>query len=134
MESYCNPVILTYHSISRGSAPLCTEPDLFATQMDWLKANGHTKVHVAAKGWGSIPAAFASLLCDDVVQVTLKNALTSYTEIAESESYQWPLSSLLPGILEHFDLPDCYGELKANKKLRQIEPWGAMGGGEKTGE
>ncbi len=41
MESYCNPVILTYHSISRGSAPLCTEPDLFAAQMDWLKANAN---------------------------------------------------------------------------------------------
>lgn len=92
--------------------------------LDWLRDNGHTKIHVAAKGWGTIPAAFASLLSDQVIQVTLKNALTSYADIAESEDYQWPLSSLLPHVLDTFDLPDCYRDLK-NKKLRLIEPWGA---------
>jgi hypothetical protein len=28
-------------------------------------------------------------------------------------------------VLTHFDLPDCYADLQA-KKLRQIEPWGAL--------
>jgi hypothetical protein len=37
--------------------------------------------------------------------------------------YAWPLSSFVPGILERFDLPECYEALAA-KKLRQIEPWG----------
>ena len=91
--------------------------------LDWLKGCGHQEIHLAAKGWGAIPATFAALLSDDVVQVTLKNALTSYAEIAESEDYQWPLSTLLPDVLKRFDLPDCYREL-AGKKLRQIEPWG----------
>jgi hypothetical protein len=59
--------------------------------------------------------------------VTLKNALTSYAAIAESESYNWPLSSFVPAVLEKFDLPDCYRALRG-KKLRQIDMWGANGG------
>jgi len=56
--------------------------------------------------------------------VTLRNALTSYTEIAESEHYNWPLSALAPNVLAHFDLPDCYAELKS-RNLRRIDSWGA---------
>ena len=92
--------------------------------LDWLESCGHEEIHLAAKGWGATAATFAGLLSDRVVQVTLKNALTSYSEIAESEQYKWPLSSLLPGVLHQFDLPDCYRALE-KKKLRQIEPWGA---------
>ncbi len=92
--------------------------------LEWLKSYGHTEVHLAAKGWGTLPATFAALLSDAVTQVTLKQALTSYTEIAESVDYSWPLSALLPGVLEKFDLPDCYRVLES-KKLRQIEPRGS---------
>ena len=94
--------------------------------LDWLKSCGHEKVHLVAKGWGTIPGTFASLLSDQVVQVTLKNALASYTEIAESENYNWPLSTFVPNVLETFDLPDCYRAL-AKKNLRQIAPAGANG-------
>ena len=48
-------------------------------------------------------------------------------DIAESETYDWPLSSFVPGVLERFDLPDCYLALK-EQNLRQIEPRGANGG------
>ena len=92
--------------------------------LDWLKATGHREVHLVAKGWGALPATFAALLNNEVVQVTLKNALTSYADLAQSESYDWPLSSLLPDVLHNFDLPDCYRALQA-KQLRQIEPVGA---------
>lgn len=92
--------------------------------LEWLKAVGHREVHLTAKGWGALPATFAALLSPLVVQVTLKNALTSYRDVAESEVYNWPLSALLPGVLGRFDLPDCYRALTA-KKLRQIEPSGA---------
>jgi dienelactone hydrolase len=88
--------------------------------LDWLKANGHTEIHLAAKGWGTLPATFAALLSEQVVQVTLKNALTSYADLATAETYDWPLSSLLPTVLEKFDLPDCYRALSA-KNLRQLE-------------
>ncbi|MDY0168186.1 MAG: acetylxylan esterase [Thermoguttaceae bacterium] len=91
--------------------------------LDWLGSFDHTEVHLVATGWGALPAAFAAVLSERVTQVTLKHALTSYTDIATSESYNWPLSSFLPGALDKFDLPDCYEELRA-KQLRLIDPWG----------
>lgn len=95
--------------------------------LEWLKSTGHTEIHLVARGWGAIPAAFAAVLSDDVARVTLKHALSSYGEIAASENYKWPLALLVPGVLKRFDLPDCYRALGA-KKLRQIEPWGPMAG------
>jgi hypothetical protein len=88
--------------------------------LEWLQECGHSQVHLAAKGWGTIPATFAALLSSRVEQVTLKNALASYASIAESPEYGWPLSSMVPGVLEHFDLPDCYRALET-KKLRLIQ-------------
>jgi hypothetical protein len=95
--------------------------------LDWLKAQGHSEVHLIGKGWGAIPAGFAALLAPGVVQVTLKNAPASYSAIAESETYRWPLALLIPGVLEQFDLPDCYRALES-KRIRQIDPWGPNAG------
>ncbi len=94
--------------------------------INWIKSYGHDEIHLVGKGWGAIPATFAALLSDTVKQVTLKNALTSYSDIAENEDYSWPLASLLPGVLKTFDLPDFYRALEG-KKLHQIEPWNALG-------
>ncbi len=90
--------------------------------IDWLMANGHTEVHIAGKGWGALPATFAAVLSKNVTRATLKNTLTSYSAIAESQTYTWPLSSLIPNVLDAFDLPDCYRALKS-KQLRMIDPW-----------
>jgi dienelactone hydrolase len=95
--------------------------------LDWLRANGHTGVHLVARGWGALPGTFASQLSPTVDRVTLKNALSSYADIAGTEDYAWPLSALLPGVLAKFDLPDCYRALAA-KNLHQMEPWGAKAG------
>ena len=92
--------------------------------LDWLASLGHTDIHLAGRGWGALAATLAAVMSDQVRQVTLKHALTSYAAIAESEHYDWPLSMLLPNVLAHFDLPDCYAALES-KQLRQIEPWGA---------
>lgn len=95
--------------------------------LEWLGAQGHTEVHLVAKGWGALAATFAALLGKAVVQVTLKNALRSFAEIAETEDYRCPYSALLPGVLLHFDLPDCYKSLAA-QNLKHIAPWGAKDG------
>lgn len=95
--------------------------------LDWLTANGHTDIHLIGRGWGALPATFAALFSPQVKQVTLKNALTSFSEIAETEHYEWPLSTLIPNVLTVFDMPECYAELKATKDLTQIAPWGAKG-------
>jgi hypothetical protein len=92
--------------------------------LDWLHGWGHEQVHLAATGHGALPATFAALLSDHVLNVTLKHALTSYSEIAEARDYNWPLSALLPGVLNSFDLPDCYRELK-KKNLALVDPWSA---------
>jgi hypothetical protein len=94
--------------------------------LEWLAANGYTDVHLIGKGWGALAATFAALLSERVTQVTLKHSLQSYAAVAESEEYHWPLAMILPNVLAHFDLPDCYRALEA-KHLRQIEPWGPLG-------
>ncbi len=93
--------------------------------LDWLQSAGHRHVHLAAKGWGTVPAVFAAVLSDAVVEVTHKGAPRSYAQMAESEEYTWPLSSMVPGVLSLFDLPDCYRELEKSKRLRLTEPSGA---------
>ena len=95
--------------------------------LDWLVSLGHRDVHLLGKGWGALAATFAALLSPSVKQVTLKHPLTAYSDVAESEYYNWPLATLLPDVLSHFDLPDCYRNLK-NKQLRLIDPWSAEGG------
>lgn len=94
--------------------------------LDWLESLGHKEIHLVARGEGTIPATFAAVLHDSVTQVTLRHGLNSYAEIAETETYRWPLSSLVPGILARFDLPDCYNALEA-KSLEFIEPAGPGG-------
>ena len=88
--------------------------------LDWLSSFGQREVHLAAKGWGTLPALFAAVLAKTVAQVTLKESLDAYAAIAEDEDYKWPLSSFVPGVLSKFDLPDCYRELSDSKRLRRI--------------
>jgi len=92
-----------------------------------LAAAGHAEIHLAGKGWGALPAAFAALLNQDVKQVTLQHALTSYHDLAIHDDYHWPYAVMLPHVLKQFDLPDCYAELQS-RQLRNLEPWGAADG------
>jgi len=89
--------------------------------LDFMGAYGYDQVHMVGRGWGSIPAAFAALLDDRVVRVTLRHAPISYREMAETEMQTWPLSAMLPDVLEHFDLPDVYRAL-AEKDLALVQP------------
>jgi len=92
--------------------------------IDLLSAYGYRRIHLAGCGRGSLPALFAAVLDSRVKQITLKNCLLSYQEVAEDENYAWPLSSILPEVLKTLDLPDCYRAL-GRKELRIIEPWDA---------
>lgn len=130
LQPYGSDFFYAIHSIMLDYPYVGQKTHDVLSVLDWLKAQGIEQVHVAGKGWGALPAVFAALLSDMVAQVTLKNALTSYAAIAESEQYKWPLSTFLPGVLTAFDLPDCYQALQA-KRLRQIEPWGPEAGQEK---
>ena len=83
----------------------------------WLAAGEHCAAHLRR---------YCRL---SVTRVTLKHALTSYADIAETDDYNWPLASLLPNVLAHFDMPDCYAEL-ADRNLVQIEPATGKSGAE----
>jgi dienelactone hydrolase len=128
-DSFLNPYGSDYfyaiHSLMLDYPYVAQKTHDVLRVLEWLESYGHSEVHLAAKGWGALPATFAAVLSEQVKQVTLKNALTSYQQVAESELYEWPLSAFVPNVLAAFDLPDCYRELK-RKKLRQIEPWGPM--------
>jgi cephalosporin-C deacetylase-like acetyl esterase len=123
-SSYGNDYFYAIHSLMLDRPYLGQKTFDVLRVLDWLSSLGHNDIHLVGRGWGALAASFAAVMSDLVKQVTLKNALMSYAEIAESEHYNWPLSMLLPNVLAHFDLPDCYGELNS-KNLRQIDPWGA---------
>ncbi len=117
LTPYGNDYFYAAHSIMLGeSYPAQRAFDVLRV-IAWLKSSGRTEIHLVASGWGTIPATLAAVVSDDVQQVTLKLALTSWSSIAETEHYKWPLSSFVPGVLKSFDLPDCYRVLAA-KNLR----------------
>ncbi|MCA9035860.1 MAG: acetylxylan esterase [Planctomycetaceae bacterium] len=126
-SAYGNDYFYAIHSLMLDRPYLGQKTFDVLRALQWLKSNGHTKVHLVAKGWGALCGTFASVLSDQVTQVTLKHALTSYSEIAQSRDYRWPLSALLPNVLEQFDLPDCYAQLE-EKNLTQLAPATAEAG------
>jgi hypothetical protein len=98
--------------------------DLLST-LDLFQANGYRQIHLVARGMGAITAIFAAVLHPLVKQVTLHNALLSYHELTQEPRYLWPLSTMVYGILQRTDLPDCLRELAAAKRLTVIDPWDA---------
>ncbi len=123
-SSYGNDYFYAIHSLMLDRPYFGQKTFDVLRVLDWLASLGHNDIHLVGRGWGALAATFAAVMSVQVKQVTLKNALTSYAEIAESEHYNWPLSMLLPNVLAHFDLPDCYSLLNS-KNLRQIDTWGA---------
>lgn len=95
--------------------------------MQVLAAAGHTEIHLVGQAWGALPAAFAAVLTPEIKQVTLRHALTSFHDLAIHDDQQWPNAFMLPHVLKHFDLPDCYAELQ-KRQLKLIDPWGAADG------
>lgn len=118
---YGSDYLYAIHSVMLGRPYVGQKTFDVLRVLDWLASIGHTEIHLAGLGWGALPTTFAAVLSDHVKQVTLKQGLTSYSAIAESEHYDWPLATLLPDVLSHFDLPDCYAELES-KQLQQIDP------------
>ena len=126
-KPYGSDFFLTAQSLMLGRPYLGQKVFDILRVLSWLKDQGHEEIHLAGRGWGALAAGFAGLFSEDVKQVTLKNALGSYASVAETEDYKWPYAQLLPGVLERFDLPDVYRELKG-KNLRQIDAWGPLDG------
>ncbi len=89
--------------------------------LDWLYANGSKNITLHGRGINSITVAFAALIHKNKPKVKLHNYLTSYQSLCDSPQFTWPCSSLLRGVLKHFDLPDVYKAL--GKRLELSQPW-----------
>ena len=127
LQPYGNHYFYAAHGVMLGS-PLVGQRTFDVLRViQWLISAGHQEVHLAGRGWGTLPAAFAALLSDKVKQVTLKNSLTSYADLIADEDQTWPYAVMVPNALSKFDLPDVYSAL-APKGLKNIEPWGAKDG------
>jgi cephalosporin-C deacetylase-like acetyl esterase len=127
LRGYGSDYFLSAHGLMLGRPYLGQKAYDVMRVVQWLAANGHTEVHLAARGWGALAAAPAAVLSPAVRQVTLKNALTSWGEVASAEDYDWPFAALPHGVLERFDLPDLFRALNP-RSLRQIDPWGPLDG------
>ena len=118
---YGSDYFYSSHAIMFGeSYPVLRTFDVLRV-IDWLKACGRTEIHLAALGWGSVPATLAAVVSDVVKQVTLKGSLRSFSALAEQEHYHWPRSSMIPDVLKHFDLPDCYRFIESTKRISFVE-------------
>lgn len=89
--------------------------------LDFLLAHGVTRVSLCGRGLGSVTAAFAALLHAAQPDVRLMDYLPAYEELVQADVSRWPLSSLLRGVLRHFDLPDVYRLL--GQRLTLDKPW-----------
>ena len=127
LQPYGNHFFYAAHSVMLGFPLLGQRTFDVLRVVQWLLANGHEEVHLAGRGWGAQPAAFAALLSDKVKQVTLKNALTSYADLIADEDQTWPYATMVPEMLKRFDLPEVYASLAA-KGLKNLDPWGAKDG------
>ena len=87
-----------------------------------LVSEGARAVHLVGRGQGAILALFAALLDERVTRVTLVNAPASFQEWASVPIERWPAASVLPGVLEHFDVPDCLRVLGGRAEV--LNPWG----------
>jgi hypothetical protein len=123
LTNYGSDYFYSAHSLMLGRSYLAQKTFDVLSVLSLLESVGHAEVHLVGKGRGALPATFAAVLSDQVKQVTLKNAMASYQQLATNEDFDWPLSALLPNVLERFDLEDCYRRLQS-KGLKQIEMWG----------
>jgi len=95
--------------------------DLLAT-LDLFQAHGCESLHLVGRGMGAVIAALAACVHPLVKRVTLHNALLSWHELTQTPVHSWPASAAAYGVLNHFDLPDCYRALAA-KDLTLVTPW-----------
>ncbi len=92
--------------------------------MQLLKAEGATKIHLSGRGQGAIIAAFAGMLDDAVVDVTLADTPKSFQEWTDYAVPSWP-SAMMPGaVLKSFDLPDLYKAY--GDRLTIVSNWNAQ--------
>ncbi len=92
--------------------------------MQLLKSEGAKKIHLYGRGQGAIIAAFAGMLDDAVVDVTLADTPKSFQEWTDYPVPSWPSAMMPWAVLKSFDLPDLYAAY--GDRLTIVSNWNAL--------
>jgi hypothetical protein len=84
-------------------------------------------ITLVGRGWAGVVGAYAGALDRGVTGVAVESVPASYEEIARCEEYTQPVSLMLPGVLEDFDLTDVYAAV-APRPLLILNPTNATTG------
>lgn len=68
-----------------------------------------SQIRILGRGSAAIAAGMATLLDERIRSILIRGAIPSYQSIIDVEDYTVSLDWFVPGILEHFDLPDILG-------------------------
>jgi len=70
------------------------------------------RLTIAGRGWAGLVALFAAAVDWEIAAAAVEGVPVSYGEIARSEIYEQPVSLMLPGVLQDFDLVDVLASLR----------------------
>ncbi|MGD0697942.1 MAG: acetylxylan esterase [Terriglobia bacterium] len=84
-----------------------------------------TRLTIAGRGWAGVVALFAAATDPGVSSLAVEGIPVSFAEIAAAKLYNQPVSLMLPGALQDFDLPDVFASL-APRPLLVLNPQDAM--------
>jgi pimeloyl-ACP methyl ester carboxylesterase len=65
-----------------------------------------TRVAVAGRGMGGVVALHLAAIDPEVAGVASLDSLTAFELLASTENYRWNAEAFLPGVLQHYELPD----------------------------
>jgi len=87
-------------------------------------AGGEGPLSVCGRGEAALPAFFAGLLHGRVSRIALDSYPCSFESIAVSAAPAWSRYAYLPGVLQHFDIPELVRQ-RAGKRFLLYRPCGA---------
>ncbi len=98
--------------------------DLLST-VRLLESVGYDSFELTGRGCGALLALYTAPFIRSLTSIRLENSIESMGEIVESETAFWPQSVIVPGMLEHFDLPEIVEYLRAKEiEVAIADPWG----------
>jgi cephalosporin-C deacetylase-like acetyl esterase len=87
--------------------------DILCT-LDYLSARpdvDSSRIRILGRGSAGIAGALATVLDPRVHSLLLTHAISSWQSIVDAENYSVTLDWFIPGILQHFDLPDILASM-----------------------
>ncbi|HLY63353.1 MAG TPA: acetylxylan esterase [Terriglobia bacterium] len=96
--------------------------------IDFLRARPEvdtSHITLVGKGWAGVVALFTAAIDPRISRVAVEGTPVSFGEIAKAHLYNQPVSLMIPGILQDFDLPDVLASL-APRPLLVLNPEDAM--------